>query len=575
MAEQAYAYVTLIPVAQGFQSAVAKELGGVGGLGANAGEDLGNQMGGKFKSTFATFAKGAVIALGVMAGLAVKDFFSDAVTSASDFAEQGAAVGQVFGDAGGDIQKFASTGATALGQSKVQILEAAKQFGIYGKAAGLAGKDNANFSTNLVSLATDLASFNNTSVDDALMALGAGLRGESEPLRKYGVLITETAMKNKGMELGIGTMTKTAKGFTYTMTEQEKIIARNALVFEQTATQQGDFARTSEGLANQQRILAAQTENFGIQVGTALLPTLTNLASFANTVLLPAFGAIGKFFADYGPVIGAFAATVGILTVALNLQAIATGLASAAQWVMNAALLANPMTWVVLAVAALVAGIVLLATKTTIFQDIWTAMTSFVTTAWNAVVGFFSTTFTNIGKWFSNLWTGATNAWNTFSGFIQKGVQAIGDFFKPVFEGIGTLFKGYINTWLTIFESFINFFVNGINGIIGGINAVLTGIKVATGGTINLSVGKIPTVNLPRLAKGGFVDSPTTALIGEAGPEVVMPLNRFERLMGIDGSGNVKGGTLNYYAAPNESIDSEAALLQAVLRGRSLGAWSM
>jgi hypothetical protein len=568
MAEQAYAYVTLIPVAKGFQTAVAQELGGVGGLGENAGTDLGNGMGGKFKSTFATFAKGAVIALGVMAGLAVKDFFKDAVTSASDFNEQGAAVGQVFGDAATEIQKFASTGAVALGQSKVQILDAAKQFGIYGKAAGLAGKDNASFSTDLVTLATDLASFNNTTVDEALAALGSGLRGEAEPLRKYGVLLDDATLKAKAMEMGI----YDGKG---SLDQQAKILAANAVIFEQTNTQQGDFARTSEGLANQQRILAAQTENFGIQVGTALLPMLTNLASFANTVLLPAFGAFGNFLAEYGPVIGAFAATVGILTIALNLQAIATGIASAAQWVMNAAFLANPMTWVVLAVAALVAGIVLLATKTTIFQDIWAAMSSFVTTAWNATVKFFSDTFTNIGKWFTALWTGATNAWNTFSGFIKKGVQAIGDFFKPVFEFVGTLFKGYINTWLTIFESFINFFVNGINGIIGGINAVLTGIKVATGGTINLSVGKIPTVNLPRLAKGGFVDSPTTALIGEAGPEVVMPLNRFERLMGIEGSGNGKGGTLNYYAAPNESIDSEAALLQAVLRGRSLGAWSM
>ena len=568
MAEQAYAYVTLIPVAQGFQSAVAKELGGVGGLGENAGTDLGNSMGGKFKATFATFAKGAVIALGVMAGLAVKDFFKDAVTSASDFAEQGTAVGEVFGDAATQIQKFATSGATALGQSKVQILDAAKQFGIYGKAAGLATKDNADFSTNLVTLATDLASFNNTTVDEALAALGSGLRGEAEPLRKYGVLLDDATLKAKALEMGI----YDGKG---SLDQQAKILAANAVIFEQTNTQQGDFARTSEGLANQQRILAAQTENFGIQVGTALLPAITNLASFANTVLLPAFGAFGNFLAEYGPVIGAFAATVGILTVALNLQAIATGIASAAQWVMNAAFLANPMTWVVLAVAALVAGIVLLATKTTIFQDIWAAMSSFVTTAWNATVKFFSDTFTNIGKWFSNLWTGATNAWNTFSGYIKKGVQAIGDFFKPVFEFIGGLFKGYINTWLGIFESFINFFVGGINGIIGGVNQVLAGIKTASFGRIDLQVGKIPTVNLPRLAKGGFVDSPTTALIGEAGPEVVMPLNRFERLMGIDGSGNGKGGTLNYYAAPNESIDSEAALLQAVLRGRSLGAWSM
>lgn len=566
MAEQAYAYVTLIPVATGFQGAVAKELGDVDGIGAGAGTQLGNSMGDKFRTSFASFAKIAMVGLAVMGAVAVKNFFSDAVTSASDFAEQGAAVGQVFGDAATEVQKFATTGATALGQSKVQILDAAKQFGIYGKAAGLAGKDNAAFSTDLVTLATDLASFNNTTVDEALAALGSGLRGEAEPLRKFGVLLDDATLKAKALEMGI----YDGEG---PLDQQAKILAANAVIFEQTNTQQGDFARTSEGLANQQRILAAQTENFGIQVGTALLPVLTNLASFANTVLLPAFGAIGSFFGEYGPVIGAFAGTVALLTLALNLQAIATAITTSAAWAWTAALLANPVTWIVLGVAALVAGIVLLATKTTFFQDAWKVMTDMVTVAWTAVTSFFSTTFTNIGKWFTALWTGATNAWNTFSGFIKKGVQAIGDFFKPVFEFIGTLFKGYINTWLTIFESFINFFVGGINGIIGGINMVLDGIKIATGGTINLSVGKIPTVNLPRLAKGGFVDSPTTALIGEAGPEVVMPLNRFEQMMGLDGKG--KGATLNYYAAPNQSVDSEAALLQAVLRGRSLGAWSM
>lgn len=73
------------------------------------------------------------------------------------------------------------------------------------------------------------------------------------------------------------------------------------------------------------------------------------------------------------------------------------------------------------------------------------------------------------------------------------------------------------------------------------------------------------------MATGGFVSSPTTALIGEAGPEVVMPLDRFEKVMGLTGSANAK--TINYYAAPNQSLDAEQSLFQAMRRAEVVAAW--
>jgi hypothetical protein len=73
------------------------------------------------------------------------------------------------------------------------------------------------------------------------------------------------------------------------------------------------------------------------------------------------------------------------------------------------------------------------------------------------------------------------------------------------------------------------------------------------------------------LAAGGLVTGPTNALVGEAGPEVVIPLDRFERMMGMNGSG--QGKTLNYYAAPNQSIDSEEALALAMRRTKVVATW--
>lgn len=562
----AEAYVQITPridgVAAGLNSQLSTELGAAGGV---AGGAMATGVSTGFGSKIQGLLKPALIGAGLLATAAVGNFLKDSVGAASDFAEQGAAVGQVFGTAAGTINQFAEGAATALGQSKTQVLDAAKQFGIYGNAAGMAGEDNAKFSTDLVTLATDLASFNNTSVDDALMALGSGLRGEAEPLRKFGILLDDATLKQ-------AYFAETGEKVTGALTPQQKIIAANASIFQQSAIQQGDFARTSEGLANQQRILDANMANLGITIGTTLLPIVNAITTFMNDQMIPAFDTIFTFIQNNIPTIATFVGVLGGLLAIFNAVRIATGLWSAAQAILNFVLGLNPLVLIAIAVAALTAGIVYLATQTTFFQDAWEAMTSFVSGVWETVTKFFSDTFTNIGRWFTDyLIKPITDAWKAFTGFFSGAVKAIGDFFKPVFDGVTGFFKSVVNGWITIFENFINFFVNGINGIIKPINAVLDGVKAATGGAIALKIGTIPNVKLPRLAEGGFVDQPTTALIGEAGPEVVMPLNRFEQLMGLN---NQKSGqTINYYAAPNQSLDAEQALLQAVKRARVITGW--
>jgi hypothetical protein len=99
-------------------------------------------------------------------------------------------------------------------------------------------------------------------------------------------------------------------------------------------------------------------------------------------------------------------------------------------------------------------------------------------------------------------------------------------------------------------------------------------VPVIGGGKFGFNLQKIAKIaigRLPALAEGGFVNKPTTALIGEAGPEVVIPLNKFEEMMGLDGSG--QGKTINYYAAPNNSLDAEQALFQAIQRSKVVTGW--
>ena len=203
---------------------------------------------------------------------AITQVIGPAIKAASDFEEATSKVNIIFGKASKSVKDFADTAATSLGQSKQSVLDAAGAFGTFGKAAGLAGEDLALFTTDFVTLATDLASFNNTTPEEAVQAIGAALRGESEPLRRFGVLLNDAALKSEAMRLGI------YKG-SGALTAQQKILAAQSAIYRQTGDAQGDFARTADGLANSQRTLSALFKNFQIQLGQQLLPATTNFVN--------------------------------------------------------------------------------------------------------------------------------------------------------------------------------------------------------------------------------------------------------------------------------------------------------
>lgn len=224
---------------------------------------------------------GVVTAVGAMAFKAVQ--------AASDLNEAISKTNVIFGAISVEIQSFARTAARSFGISETAALQAASTFATFGKAAGLAGKDLATFSTDFVGLAADLASFNNTSVDQAINALGAALRGESEPLRQYGVLLNDATLKAAAAELGI------YRG-TGALSQQAKVLAAQKVIYEQTTDAQGDFARTSDGLANQQRILSATLENVKTNIGQALLPVFVKAVKFFNDNVTPAIERISDAF---------------------------------------------------------------------------------------------------------------------------------------------------------------------------------------------------------------------------------------------------------------------------------------
>lgn len=247
-----------------------KAQGQLNQLGSTGDRELG-RLGSKLNLTGAQMGIIGAAAVGV--GVKILGSLRPAVDAASDLGEASSYAAQVFGDSFKEIDKFAAGAATTLGQSKQEAIEGATTFATFGKAAGLAGGELVGFSTGLVKLATDMASAKNTSTADAITAIGAALRGESEPIRNYGVLLDDATLRQEALSLGIIATSKDA------LTPQQKVLAAQSAIFKQTKDSQDDFKRTSDGLAGSQKIAAAEAANAAADFGEKLAPALAAVTS--------------------------------------------------------------------------------------------------------------------------------------------------------------------------------------------------------------------------------------------------------------------------------------------------------
>lgn len=243
-----------------------------------AGAAVGKGLtGGIKKSLSGVDVKGALLqGIGLGGGLAAANLLGDAVggvadligtsiEAASDLNETVTKSEQIFGDHADEVEHWAEGMDTAFGQSKRAALDTASTFAGLFDTVGFAEDEAADKAIKLTELGSDLASFFNTDVAEAAQALRSGLAGESEPLRRFNVFLSETAVNAKLVEQG-------QKKVNGQWTEAQKIGARYQIILEQTSAAQGDFARTADGLANQQRILNAERENAQAALGQELLP---------------------------------------------------------------------------------------------------------------------------------------------------------------------------------------------------------------------------------------------------------------------------------------------------------------
>jgi hypothetical protein len=447
-------------------------------------------------------------AVAVLGGLAAAA--GPAVSAASDLNETMSKTSVIFGDADEALFSFADTAATSLGQTKQQALDAAATFGTFGKAAGLSGQELAGFSTDFTKLASDLSSFNNSTPQEAIDALGAALRGESEPLRRFGVLLSADAIAAEALRMGLVTTTvnsedlevATAKvniafekhnqtlekygegslqaqqsalglsqaesrlnaeveGTNDKLTAQQKTLATQSLIMNATKDAQGDFGRTSDGLANSQRILTAQMKDLQANMGKILLPIVESAVGFFRDFTGVLAGNQTVMVVVIG-VVAALATAIIVANVAMKIYTATTKAAAAAQQLFNFVVRKHPIALVIIAVAAFVAALIVLEKR---------------------------------------------------FGIISKGFE---------------LFS----------EGFYRFIINPIKQAIGFISDLIGAFKRIPG--VGAIGGFLGGINIPGFADGGIVTRPTLAMVGEKGPEAIVPLGRGGGVGGV--TVNVTGG---------------------------------
>jgi len=361
-------------------------------------------FGSKMKSTFGAITAGA-------AAFGAVKFFQGAIDGASDLNESLSKVNVVFGDSGKEIDAWSKNAAKSMGISRRAALESAGTFGNLFGALGFTQEASAGMSKQIVHLASDLASFNNANPQDVLLALRSGLLGEAEPLRKFGVSLSEARIQAEALATGLVRPVKSAAaidlatkkyedsqkaankaikqfgednikaqpailemqkahkqletalaGEKVELTAAQKAQAAYSIILKDTATAHGDFSRTSDGLANRQRILKAEFDDMQSKVGQKLLPVITDLEGKLVGLV--------DWFTKLSPGVQTAIGILGGLVLTVFLVTKATQAWTAVQGALNVVMSLNPIGLVIIAIAALVAGIVIAYNKSETFRNI-------------------------------------------------------------------------------------------------------------------------------------------------------------------------------------------------------------
>jgi hypothetical protein len=232
-------------------------------------------------------------------GQQIVNFAKGSIKAASDLGESINAVQVTFGKASEGILKFGETASQTVGLSKAQFNSFAVQFAGFTQQIAGANGDVAKVTSDLTTRIADFASVMNLDMVEAARVFQSAMAGQTEPIRKFGIDMSAATVEAYALSSGL------AKSKDE-ITESIKVQARYGLLMESTSKTQGDFANTSESLANSQRRLKAEFENMKSQIGEALLPTMESLLNVINPMV--------QGFSSIPPELRQIISTIGIST---------------------------------------------------------------------------------------------------------------------------------------------------------------------------------------------------------------------------------------------------------------------
>lgn len=478
----AEAYVQIVPSMTGAQSTLENEFSNIGGP---VGQSMGQGMMGSLKSLAGPMAA-------IVGGVAIASFTKDIVGAAQAEVEQNARINQIassmglFGNKAGEVSQrlidLAQAQALNSGLDEDAIKNTQAKLLTFKELASSADDMGGMFDRATMA-AMDLAAAGFGSAEGNAVALGKAFNDPIQGLASLG-------------RMGVQ-FTEEQKAMIESMVGAGDMAGAQALMMKELETQVGG---TAEATATGADRMDQAFGNFQETLGLLVLPMVEQLAVAGADLM--------NWMSENPVVVQALAIALGVLGVAFLAVTVAT-------WAMNTALLANPITWIIIGIMALIGVIILLAMN------------------WDSVV-----------KWISTVWAG-------FIGWITPGINAIGQVFSNVFNGIGQVISGVFEGIVWVIKTYINTILKLVNGVIDGLNAVGSFISKATGGTIGFKLGKIPL-----LANGGTITGSGTVLVGEKGPEL-LNLNRGASVVPLDKSGGDQIININ-----SNATDTTAASLE-------------
>lgn len=376
----------------------------------------------------------------------LKDQVVSAINYASDLQEVQNVVDTAFGNSSKIVDEWAETTLEAYGLNELSSKRFAGTMGAMLKSSGLTGDAVTDMSMRITELAGDMASFYNLEGQEAFDKLRSGISGETEPLKQLGINMSVANLEAYALSQGI-------KKSYDEMSQAEQVMLRYNYLMQTTQDAQGDFARTSDSFANQQKLLTENWKAFTGELAESVLPVLSAGIGMLNSVigflaenwsvLTPILWGVAAALALVNApllvqaglwlwntvLVPAYNAVVGFLSLGYGVLTGSTAAASAATLMFNSALLASPITWILLILIAIVA----------IFYAVIAAI--------NKVTG---TSLSATGMIVGALMAAVAFIWNLFLGLVDLVLACI----------------NYIaNPWI----AFANFFANLFNDPIGSI----------------------------------------------------------------------------------------------------------